>query len=326
VIWVLLGSKGGDNAQGLRLARALNLSFETKNLAVSAAFETAKPKVEASLHHLDLEKSDALIPPWPQLVIAIGRRLSMTALWIKEQSQGLTKIVLIGCPKSRFSDFDLVVAPVHYRVPSSPNVCRIGLPPLAVEPEKLAAAAEIWGPRLAHLRRPLTVLLVGGTTGRRPFDAATTRAILDQAVAATAKTGGTLYVVTSRRTPADAVAIIEANLPADALLHRWQPSDAENPYLGLLAVGDQFIVTGDSISMLVEVARLGKPLAIAPLPRPKLIEKLFPIKGMRDVGILHDYLYRGGFAVPLGEPFSIPKSPPPDDTAFAADRIHKLLQ
>ncbi len=36
--------------------------------------------------------------------------------------------------------------------------------------------------------------------------------------------------------------------------------------MGLLGLADRFIVTGDSISMMVEVTRLGKPLEILPLP------------------------------------------------------------
>ena len=60
---------------------------------------------------------------------------------------------------------------------------------------------------------------------------------------------------------------LAAGLPQGALLYRWDPATTgENPYLGLLAHADRFVVTGDSISMMVEVASLGKPLAIFALP------------------------------------------------------------
>src|SRR5262245_35097104 len=128
----MIGEKGGDNAQALTLAKALNYSFVTKNIVIKPAFKTAKPRVESSLHHIDLNRSDRLEPPWPQLVLTIGRRLSMVALWIKQQSQSSAKIVLIGRPKGRISDFDLVIAPAHYHLPDAPNVCRISLPPIAI--------------------------------------------------------------------------------------------------------------------------------------------------------------------------------------------------
>ena len=69
------------------------------------------------------------------------------------------------------------------------------------------------------------------------------------------------------------VAALEAALPPGALLYRWSAeTSADNPYLALLAHADRFVVTGDSVSMMVEVASLGRPLAIfraAPGPRPR---------------------------------------------------------
>ena len=49
-------------------------------------------------------------------------------------------------------------------------------------------------------------------------------------------------------------------------MFHWSPEAEDNPYLGLLALADRFVATGDSISMMTEVVRLKKPLAIYPLP------------------------------------------------------------
>src|SRR4029079_9978840 len=65
VIWVLLGSKAGDNAQVLHIARALGLSFDTNTLVMWREYDTGKPAVSASLDHLDATRSDKLEPPWP---------------------------------------------------------------------------------------------------------------------------------------------------------------------------------------------------------------------------------------------------------------------
>jgi len=143
---------------------------------------------------------------------------------------------------------------------------------------------------------------------------------------------GTLYVLTSRRTPVSAQVEIRAHLPANGLFYGWKEQDRENPYLGLLACGDRYIVTGDSISMLVEIARLGRPLAIAALPPEGgwrgLIKRLVPRLGSgasRDFDLLHQYLYRHGWAAPLGKDFIQPASPPPDDSGIAAERVRRLL-
>ena len=68
---------------------------------------------------------------------------------------------------------------------------------------------------------------------------------------------------------ADAFRISERiELPAGARLYRWHDGGA-NPYHALLGLADRFVVTGDSVSMMVEVARLGKPLAIFALPEER---------------------------------------------------------
>lgn len=348
-IWLLTGAKHGDNAQAERLMQATGLAFEWRNIVLKPGFDLAKPRIEASLHHVDPEKSDALAPPWPDLVLTIGRRLAMVALWIKEQSRGRTKIALIGTPKGDSEKADLFIVPYQYRAGDAPNIFRIGLPLVGIDPQRVAAEGERWRASFASLPRPLTVLLCGGSVNSRCFDPATARTIL--ATLERMKDGGSLLVTTSRRTPPETVAAIEKVLPAGGHLYRWDKLAGDNPYVGLLAHGERFVVTGDSISMAVEVARLGKPLAIAPL-RPanrtvaqrllrlglaadlayasaagaqNLIDRVKTDSAARDFTLLHDLMYEKGWAVPLGRPFAHPGELPADDTALAAARLRELL-
>jgi mitochondrial fission protein ELM1 len=348
-IWLLTGAKHGDNAQAERLMQATGLAFERRNIVLRPGFDLAKPRIEASLHHVDPEKSDALAPPWPDLVLTIGRRLAMVALWIKEQSQGRTKIALIGAPKGDSEKADLFIVPYQYRAADAPNIFRIGLPLVGIDPKRVVAEAERWQGTFADLPRPLTVLLCGGSISSRCFDPRTACAVLT--TLERMQDGGSLRITTSRRTPPETVAAIEETLPAGAQLYRWDRLDGDNPYVGLLAHGDRFVVTGDSISMAVEVARLGKPLAIAPLRlanraiaqtllqlgladdfayataagAQNLIDQVKTDTAARDFALLHDLMYEKGWAVPFGRPFMTPKEPPADDTSLAAARVRTLL-
>ena len=121
------------------------------------------------------------------------------------------------------------------------------------------------------------------------------------------------------------------------MLHRWTADQAANPYLALLGLADRFIVTGDSLSMLVEVARLGRPLAIYPLPTAGglaaragrwLADRLhrlgLPI-GAREVAVLHRLLIRQGFAVWFGQPFRPAGPRAPDELARIVERIAALV-
>jgi hypothetical protein len=107
--------------------------------------------------------------------------------------------------------------------------------------------------------------------------------------------------------------------------------------------------------MMVEVARLGRPLAIFALPelsrasrlrsqfgkhlariedgparavmRPlvDLLYRLRIAKYGRDLTEIHRRLYAQGLAVPLGAPFQAPRARPADDLMRAVERIRTLM-
>ena len=343
-IWVLVGSKGGDNAQVLRAADAMRLNYEIRRIVMRPEFETEKPAVSASLHHIDAAASDRLEAPWPDVVIAIGRRLSMVALWIKQQSRGTSRIALFNAPKGSSKLFDLVVVPAYYNMTDNPRICRIGLPLLGLDPAKITAARSRFDSSIGKMPRPLTVILLGGDTGVMQLDGAMARRILEK-VRARQKNGGSIYVSTSRRTAPEIADVLAPLLGPDDRLFRWSANPAENPYFGLLAHGDSFVVTGDSISMIVEVARLQRPLTIAELPRvnarllktarklgwrdpmgsaARYVFKIGTNWRARDFNRLYDYLYDNHLAVRLGDAPSELAKVLPDDVALVAAKLRRL--
>jgi hypothetical protein len=323
-IWLLVGEKTGDNAQLRVIAEGLGLPVEERHVAMRRKWVRGKPRVRASLEHVDAQASDRLEPPWPDLLLTAGRRLSMVALWVRQQSRGRTRLVLVGKPRRLARRFDLILASAQYRVARSPNVLQLGLPLMRVDAAAVAAAGEAWRARLAGLPRPLTALLVGGPTKPVRFDAAVARELAARAAAVARESGGSLYVTTSRRTPPEVVDALVAGLPANTLLYRWQPDAVDNPYLALLALADRHIVTSDSVTMMVEVARLGRPLAIFSLPeaRGRVLRALG--RG-RDLDAVPRLLIEQGSAVQLGAAFRAPAGPPRDELPRVVERIRALL-
>ncbi|MCS6778545.1 MAG: mitochondrial fission ELM1 family protein [Geminicoccaceae bacterium] len=351
-IWLLLGDKPGDNAQVLELARALGEPFLIKRLIPRPEWALGKPRFRPTLEHLDPARSDPLEPPWPELVLTIGRRPSMAALWLQEQSAGRTRLAIVGRPKRWPERFALILAPAQYAVPEAANVVRLELPLLRPDPERLEAAAARWRERLSALPRPLTAVLIGGETKPYRLDVAVARRLARELATLRAREGGTLWVTTSRRTAPAVADALEAALPPGTPFYRWRAEDPPeaNPYPGLLALADRFVVTGDSVSMLVEVARLGRPLAIFPLPVRtdpatslrravgRALAPEGPAAALGDLGRrlglfgfprelerIHRLLFESGRAVRLGEPFPPPGSPPPDELDRAVARLRALL-
>ena len=74
-VWLLLGDRIGDRGQVLSLAEALGWPYEIKNLQyLWPQYRRPTPYLGARLISLDIENSDKLEPPWPDLIISIGRR------------------------------------------------------------------------------------------------------------------------------------------------------------------------------------------------------------------------------------------------------------
>jgi mitochondrial fission protein ELM1 len=357
-IWLLIGDKLGDNQQveliGERLAQRYGWRCETRRLHFKPAYKSGKPTFDASRDHVAESSHELLSPPWPDVLITIGRRPSMVALWIARQAAGATRLVIVGRPRRWLDRFDLIVAPAHHHVPEAANVVRLGLPLIVPGEKVLAAAAEAWRPRFASMRRPLFALFVGGPTKPHVFDAAVARDLMRRTNEVVAREHGSLWVTTSPRTSADVVDALDAALPQDGRLFRFAPGSADNPYLGLLACADRFIVTGDSVSMQVEVARLGKPLAIYALPAEygfveylrrrlariaygenqhgaaaraiKALQRIGVMQFPRDVTEIQQLLYRRHLAVPLGEPFIAANDGIDVDLDVVVERIAALAR
>ncbi len=356
-IWMVVGDRLGDNSQVENLVSGLGLPCERRYVRVEAPWVKGKPKVIPSLHHIDLETSDPLEPPWPDMVITVGRRLSMVALWIQQQSAGRTKLVLVGKPSGSHKPFSLIVISAEVQIAPRPNVMRISLPLLKIDRDRIDAAVGEWRERLAPLPRPLIGILVGGPTNPFVFNRGVCQRLLRIAWEVAETDGGTPYVTTSPRTPPRVVEALREGLPPEARFFEWRRGAEDNPYQALLGLADGFVVTGDSISMIVEVAKLRKPLAIFSLPYG-LLHKVDRIRrvgarwlyqpdgaGMdgfrrvlrraggalgllprtRDFTAIHDLLFDRGLAVPAGSPLAEPRGEVPNDLEAVAERVRSLL-
>ena len=340
VVWLILSEKTGDNAQLLALAEALPWRCLTKRVAVREPYVFGKPRVSASLHHVDPMRSDALEPPWPDLVITIGRRMSMVALWVQLQAGGRTRLVLIGAPKGLARRFDLTVVSDQYRKVHRSNLIRITYPLQRIDEVSIAAEADACRSEFERFRRPLIAGLVGGSTKSVRFDAAVAARFVRDITEFAQREGGTLFVTTSRRTPSEVADVLERALPADAILHRWAADGSWNPYRALLGLADRFVVTGDSLSMQMEIARLGRPLAIYPLPASSwfagrrlgaspidaLVQRIAAVSRHRDLDAIPRRLVSDGYAVWFGEPFRLDGRRPPDELGHVAARVVALVR
>lgn len=269
--WVILGQRAGDNAQVRALARALGWPAETKQIRYDEAETTGFKERGASLIGVDRSASTALEAPWPEVVIAIGRRSVPVVRWIRDQARQAgtdTLLVHLGRPRVDLDLFDLVVTTPQYDLPRAPNVMELTLPIVFVDDAELGRAAAAWRTRFAGLPRPWHAVLVGGPTPQLAFGRAETGRLLGELAAWQVRHGGGLLITTSPRTPPVVTDTLRASLGGSGL-HRLFPfaPDGDNPYLALLALADDFVITVDSASMVAEAASRRKPIHLFDLPK-----------------------------------------------------------
>jgi uncharacterized protein len=315
-IWVLTDDRVGSSNQSLAVADALALPYRTVALEYGASAWLHNAIRRRSLIGIGERSREVLQPPWPDLIIASGRRTVPVSLYIKHQTGRRTRIVQIMDPGWRRHRFDLVFVPRHDGLPPAANVVPITGAPHRVTPERLEREGRLWAPRLYHLPRPRIAMLVGGPSGSLDFGGDEAHALAAAATRLVAGACGSLLVTTSRRTGATVTGILFDALPEPAFKHGWTP-DGENPYVGLLASADAVIATGDSVSMLSEAAGTGKPLYIfAP---PAWVDT--------TQGRFHRELYAMGIARPLDASHLDLRSHPPFNPADEmAAHIRTLLQ
>ncbi len=282
-VWLLLGERQGDNAQVLALGKALTRTLgwqhEIKEIYYDPSCDIPYRDRGASLIGVDVERTAPLQAPWPDVVVAIGRRAAPVSRWLKEQSKGRLLNVHLGRPRIAYQHFDLIFTTPQYGIPSAANVTKLTLPIILHDEAVLDAEAKRWLPRLEGLPRPWTAVFVGGPTSQLRFDRSVGVDLLTRARAHVGR-GGTLLVTTSPRTTPDVVELLAAEVRPPHYIHLWSRNEG-NPYQALLKLADDFIVTNDSVSMIAEAADMMKPLFLFEVPRRPKRDDLGPMQTMR---------------------------------------------
>jgi hypothetical protein len=263
-VWVLTDRRPGNTSQALGVAEALDLPFAVKHLDYTRL--VALPNTLAGSFRLGLtpQSRSALAPPWPALVISAGRRTARVARMIKRYSGGTSFLVQIMDPRHGGSEFDLIAVPAHDSTRDSDSIVRtLGAPtriPVQTGAAAKSAESDHWRACFMHLPEPRIALMVG-TAKRRRAGAGGIVRLAQYASAMARETGGSLLVTTSRRTRRRLAQLLEDAIDAPHHFHHWTRK-ALNPYAAYLALGDGFIVTGDSVSMCSEACGTGRPVYV----------------------------------------------------------------
>lgn len=304
------GSAGMEN-QCRGLAEAMGLEPEIKRVAIRAPWRWLPPSLWlAPFAALD-PAGDSLAPPWPDLLIATGRKTVALSIAIRRASGGRCFTVQIQNPTVPPDRFDLVVAPEHDGLNGDNVISTLGSVH-RVTREALTRAAEAWRSRLPPLPHPLVAVLIGGSNSQLRLDEAGITRLADGLAKVAREEGAGLLVTPSRRTGVGNEALLR-RLLADVPAAIWDGT-GENPYFGYLGLCDAVVVTGDSVNMVTEALATGKPVHV------------FQLAGRSaKFDRFHDALRRRGLTRPFEGRLERWDYAPPDETRRVADEIKRRL-
>ncbi len=262
-VWVMMNHRAGENTQLLALAEALGWPFEIKRFT----YRKRVPYLllQASLAGIDKSASDALTPPWPDLIISASARNEPICRWVQQQaakSGHRVRLVHIGRPWQRLDRFDLVITTPQYRLPRRPNVLHNGLTLHRVTASRLEQEVQHWKARLAHLPSPRIAVMIGGSSGPYILDKNAARRLAVQVNRLASNMGASLLVTTSARTRPGILNEFKSAVTVPAYYFEWSKAQKQNPYYAFLGMADQIVVTADSVSMLTEAVATAKPVHI----------------------------------------------------------------
>ncbi len=301
--WIVTEGMAGTENQCLGVTEALGITPEVKRISLHQPWKALSP-------FLGFETVRSFAPPltgpWPDLLIASGRKSISASRFIKRASKGRTFTVQIQDPRVNPAGFDLVAVPEHDPTRAS-NVIVTTASPNRVTDEKLAAAREKFR-YFEKLKQPRLAVLIGGSSKSHTL----TPAIMEKLAGQLKALDAGLMVTASRRTGKENEEILKRTLNGtDALV--WDGT-GENPYFGMLAWADYILVTSDSASMLSDAATTGKPVYMVALEG-----------GSPRLDRLHDNLTNRGITRPFEGRLESWNYVPLRDSEKIAHEIRKRL-
>ncbi len=259
--WVITNGNRGSDALAEGLLEALGVTAERlDHVRLSGPYGWMAPNGPLPFGHVG-KRGKVFSPPWPDLIISVGRTAAPYALAIRKKAQGRTFALSLLNPKTKPEKWDLIWTPAHDQLEGA-NIVSTLTSPHRLTPQKLAAAAQALYHEIAAMPRPWITVLVGGPNGKYRFSPRLARELCSQLD--TLAPGGSFLITTSRRTP-DSVAWTIKQWMGAKPARLWM-GGVDNPYLGFLGLADAIVVTADSVNMAGEAASTGKPVYVLDLP------------------------------------------------------------
>ncbi len=247
--WILSSGLIGCENQCLGVIERLGIETEIKKIKPSMAVSLFAPYGTPFLNPQVRE-------PWPDLVIAAGRKTIPYLKYIRKASKKECKTIYLQDPRINSKEFDIVWAPEHDSIEGS-NVVKTITSPNRVTNELLNYHHDEWLDKLSKLKGPFIGFLIGGKSKAYNFNDDECEKII-QAINFVISNGYTPLITLSRRSPKKLSNRIKNLLINEKNL--FYDGQGDNPYFAILKASEIIITTPDSANMISEAINVPKPV------------------------------------------------------------------
>ena len=298
-IWVISDGTAGMRLQAIALGEALIASDMTNQTNLADIISEPSwwlwrlPRLVPFLPKTLLSSwlgsiANRLSKGKPAIIITCGRRMAGTSIALNRLSKAHavgTRTIHIQDPRLPPHYFDILIVPQHDPARGA-NVLTSMASLNRFDMSKIADAANQLGEKWRTLPTPRVAVLLGGTNRRYGISAMMAEDMASRLADFATKTGASLALIPSRRTPANLVTQLTATL--EPLPYTVMDQAENNPYPGILGLVDAVIVTSDSINMISEATITGLPILIAEWQSET-----------GRIGAFHDAMMAAGHIAPL---------------------------
>ena len=257
-ILAILDNRIGNRNQIFAILNELNLPY--KILEIRYNWLANLPNfilqiLGSYLHIIDFDIKKIKIKP--NLILSCGRRTFPLASKLKYIFSENIHLIHLMYPRLSFNlrRCSLIFTPFHDNVRASKYVIKTyGSPaPLDIIKNK----------KSPYKTKPVISILIGGNHGRYKLKPNTINYMITKTLKKIKQ--GSILISTSRRTPENIIKLIdkwgEKNKVFKTIFHP-KKNNGENPLKEMLSYADEFVVTGDSVSMVSQLCQYEKPVRI----------------------------------------------------------------
>ena len=257
-ILAILDNRIGNRNQIFAILNELNLPYKLLDIKYNWLANLPNFLLQIFGGYLHIKDFDIKkIKNKPNLILSCGRRTFPLASKLKYLFSDTSYFIHLMYPKLSFNikRCNLIFTPFHDNLGGSDRIIEtLGSPaPLDIIKNKK-------GP---YKTKPIISILIGGNHGRYKLKSNTINHMITETLNKIKK--GSILISTSRRTPDNIIKLIDKwgkkNKVFKIIFHP-KNNNEENPLKKMISYADEFIVTGDSVSMVSQLCQYAKPVRI----------------------------------------------------------------